>query len=164
MAVRKVIRVSPLLDPGREPLYRSLRQGNAYISQRRSSPAVSGLQTSRYSPQFFPSHKIFFCVGLTVCKVDRRGRSVAQRLMRSRLIIELQIPAQLAAGLSGRLVVAKVNLLLLDRSPKAFGKEVVQRPPPLHPIANGCSTVRNPSMLTETFFVSKRSIYCGLVK
>ena len=70
------------------------------------------------------------------------------------LVVKCQVAGQPHPCFCDRFVVVKIHVFVLDGAPQTLDKNVVQRLSPAPPIANGCSTVRNPSfeMRTSAFF------------
>src|SRR5882672_4029779 len=65
--------------------------------------------------------------------IDRRWCLIAERLMRSFLIIKRKVACQLRSCLARASIVVAIDLLLLDTTPQALGEDVVQRPAlPIH--------------------------------
>src|SRR5919202_4758581 len=70
--------------------------------------------------------------------IHRRRCAIGQRLIRPFLVVEAEVAAQPHPRLARGGVLVQVHLLIFDRPPQPFGKDVVQRPPPpihadLHP-------------------------------
>ena len=63
-------------------------------------------------------------------RVDPRRSPVALRLMKPRVIVKDEVPAQTTTQLRGVLVALNVNVFVLHRPPQTFDEDVVQRPAP----------------------------------
>ena len=69
--------------------------------------------------------------------VDARGRSrgdvdlgrclIAERLVGTPVVVEVEVPGQPLAGLFGSGVVVAIDLLILDGAPESLGEDVVER-------------------------------------
>src|SRR5690349_7403589 len=63
-------------------------------------------------------------------EVDFSGRAIPQRLMGSPIIIIGQVTAQARSTYSRGGILVEVDLLIFDRSPETFRKDIVHRPSP----------------------------------
>jgi hypothetical protein len=59
----------------------------------------------------------------------RRGRTVAERLVRPLFVVEAKVPNQPGVELRDTVVVPEVDVLVFDRTPQALDKDIVENPP-----------------------------------
>src|SRR5262249_56769407 len=62
--------------------------------------------------------------------IDLRRSPIAQRLVRTRVVVEDEVPAQSTSQFGNFFVSSDIDVFVFHRPPQTFDKDVVQSPPP----------------------------------